>query len=279
MSRTCCSAPSAGDFGSRYTRLLLDDTGSDVKESYREYYSSEDSTASRRPTLTIVLGSGTAPPPPCGGSTLKVLQWNIAQGYGQDGQSNIDRIVNYIVQWRPDVVSFNEIMRYSSSSQPQMIADRLRSRTGQTWSYHWVQKSGASSGEGECVMTRLHIDGVDDHLLSYSRSIAMARVNVNGRNISVFSTHLDHTFERLPFDAGETARARGPSVSPSNESWPETSTGTRARPKSTRWVAHTTTAGQWREAVVMRTHTPTIQTATRETIASTMCSTRKTRRI
>lgn len=183
-----------GDFDSRWSRFILIDTGSDAKESYRDYYPSEDGSSSRRPTLTVVLGGGSSSPPPSSsGSTLKVLQWNISQGYGTDGQSNISRVVDFIVNVRPDVISFNEIMRYSSSSQPQQIADALRSRTGQTWSYHWVQKGGASSGEGECVMTRLPIDARDDYLLSYTRSIAMARINVNGRNISVFSTHLDHT--------------------------------------------------------------------------------------
>ena len=98
----------------------------------------------------------------------------------------------FIVSKRPDVVSFNEIMRYSSSSQPQMIADKLRAQTGETWTYKWVQKSGASSGEGECVMTRLDVDATDDFLLSVARSVAMIRVNVNGRIVHVFSTHLDH---------------------------------------------------------------------------------------
>jgi endonuclease/exonuclease/phosphatase family metal-dependent hydrolase len=182
---------SNGDFGSRYTRLLLDDTGTDSKDSYREYYSSEDSTISRRPTLTVVLASAVSTPPPSG-STIKILQWNIAQGYGQDGKSNIDRVVDFIVNKRPDVISFNEIMHYSSSSQPQMIADKLRARTGQTWSYKWVQKSGSSSGEGECVMTRLDIDATDQYLLTASRSVAMVRVNVNGRIVNLFSTHLDH---------------------------------------------------------------------------------------
>ena len=184
---------SNGDFGSRYTRFVLDDTGSDVKESYREYYSSEDSSVSRRPTLTIVLASASVPPPPTGGSTLKVMQWNIHQGYGADGKPNIDRVVDFIASKRPDIISFNEIMRYSSSSQPQMIADGLRARTGKTWTYKWVQKSGAASGEGECVMTHLAVDATDDYLLTASRSVAMIRVNVNGRNISAFSTHLDPT--------------------------------------------------------------------------------------
>jgi endonuclease/exonuclease/phosphatase family metal-dependent hydrolase len=184
-------------YDSRYTRLELIDEGGDAKESYREYYSSEDSVASRRPTLTIVYpGTTTTQPPtqPSSSSTIKLLQWNMAQGYGTDGKSNIDRIVNYIVQWRPDVISLNETMKYSStSSHPQQIADKLKAITGDTWTYKWVQKWGASTGEGEAVMTRLGFDMTASDLLSYNRSVAMGAVNVNGRNISVFSTHLDNT--------------------------------------------------------------------------------------
>lgn len=182
-----------GDFDTRYTRILMRDQGSDVKESIREYYGSEDSSSSRRPTLTIVLASTATPSEPStSGDTLKVLHWNISQGYGTDGKSNISRVVDFIVANKPDVISFNEIMRYSSSSQPKDIADQLKARTGKTWSYHWIQKSGASSGEGEAVMTHLPIETNDDYLLSASRSVAMVRINVNGRNIHVFSTHLDH---------------------------------------------------------------------------------------
>jgi endonuclease/exonuclease/phosphatase family metal-dependent hydrolase len=187
-----------GEFDSRYTRVLLTDGGAAGKDSYREYYSSEESTVSRRPTLTVVLastGTSTPPPPTSSGSTLRVLQWNIAQGIGQDGKSNIDRVVNYIATWRPDVISFNEIMHYSSttSSQVVQIAEKLRAKTGLTWRYKWVQKGGSSSGEGECVMTHLDVDATDEYLLSYTRSVAMIRTNVNGRIVNVFSTHLDHT--------------------------------------------------------------------------------------
>jgi endonuclease/exonuclease/phosphatase family metal-dependent hydrolase len=185
-----------GDFGSRYTRILLADAGAAVKESYREYYQSEDGTASRRPTLTVVLGTTTSSPPPTSSpstSTIKVLHWNIAQGHDPTGEANIDRIAGFIASKRPDVVSLNEAMKYSStSSHCQQIADRLRALTGQTWRYHWVQKWGAATGEGEAIMTRLDIDATDDYLLSVQRSVAMLRVNVNGRNVSLFSTHLDH---------------------------------------------------------------------------------------
>ena len=184
-----------GEFDTRYTRILLADAGTESKDSYREFYPSEDGTASRRPTLTIVLGTASPPPTssPSTSNTIKYLQWNIAQGYDPAGRPNIDRIVSFIVSKRPDVISFNEIMKYSStSSHCQQIADRLRAQTGETWRYHWIQKSGASTGEGEAVMTRLDVDAVDDFLLSVSRSVAMLRLNVNGRIVNVFSTHLDH---------------------------------------------------------------------------------------
>ena len=187
-----------GEFDTRYTRVLLTDAGTESKESYREFYSSEDGTVSRRPTLTVVLGTGTnpppsSPPPAATGNTIKFLQWNIAQGYDPAGRANIDRIVAFIVAKRPDVISFNEIMKYSSTnSHCQQIADRLRAQTGETWTYHWIQKSGSSTGEGEAVMTRLDVDANDDFLLSVARSVAMLRLNVNGRIVNVFSTHLDH---------------------------------------------------------------------------------------
>src|SRR4029077_12746718 len=114
-----------------------------------------------------------------GTRTIKVLHWNIAQGHGGDGKFNIDRVVAFIVATRPDVISFNEIMHYANAAadMPKLIADKLQARTGQRGSYHWAQKWGVNSGEGECVMTRLAIDATDDFLLSAQRVIAMARLN------------------------------------------------------------------------------------------------------
>ena len=189
-----------GDYGSRRTRLALIAVGPSSypagKDSYREYYSSEDPDPSRRPALTIVYEEATTPPPPppSPSTTLRVLQWNIAQGYGTDGKSNIDRVVSWIVKMKPDLISFNEIMKYSSSSQPQIIADKLKAQTGQSWTYHWIQKTGASSGEGEAVFSRFPISGTNGFLLSYDRSAALATVTVNGRLINMVSTHLDHQY-------------------------------------------------------------------------------------
>jgi len=184
-----------GDFGVRWTRIGLVDESGPAKESYREYYQSEDSYASRRPSLTVVYTSGTTTSPSTGtGTSLRVLQWNIAQGRGTDGQSNIDRVVNWVVQMRPDLISFNEVLKYSTNNQPQMIVDRLRARTGQPWTYHWAQISGLASGIGVAVLSRFPIEDRDSHLLSYNRSVAMVSVTFNGRRVNFFSTHLDHQY-------------------------------------------------------------------------------------
>jgi len=190
-----------GELDSRYTRVELVDVDSpatdpEAKVSYREYHSSEASDPSVRPKLVVVY-AGVAPPPPPpppSGSTLRVLQWNIAQGYGTDGKSNLDRVVSWIIKMKPDVISFNEVMRYSNGSQPQIIADKLKAQTGESWTYQWVQKWGATSGEGEAVMSRVPFVSTGSYLLSYERSVAQGTIVVNGRVVNVFSTHLDHQY-------------------------------------------------------------------------------------
>jgi hypothetical protein len=48
-----------GEFG-RQVRLAFVDTGSDAKESYREYHSSESSTSAYRPQLSVTYRTGSA---------------------------------------------------------------------------------------------------------------------------------------------------------------------------------------------------------------------------
>jgi endonuclease/exonuclease/phosphatase family metal-dependent hydrolase len=180
---------------SRYTRVMLADRGADSKGSLRSYYSNEADSTSLRPTLVVTYGSTTTIPAPItttptstSGSTLKVLHWNIAS------TSNVTAVADFLAGFSPDVVSLNEVYKYSSDNRPQKIADLLSVRTGLTWYYHWAQKGGASSGEGEVVLSRYPIEDVESHLLSYNRSAALIRVTVNGRPVHVVSTHLDHQY-------------------------------------------------------------------------------------
>lgn len=182
----------------RYTRLMLVDIDGTDAPSYMAYYANDASSSSLRPKLVVNYGTAITPTPSpttTTSTTLRVLHWNVQQGYTTSGANNYDLVVDWVIKMKPDVISFNEIMHYDSPSADmiKIISDKLNAKTGETWNYKWIQKWGATSGEGEAVMSRLPFVSTATHLLSYQRSVAEAMVMVNGRPINVFSTHLDHT--------------------------------------------------------------------------------------
>ena len=71
-----------GDFGSRYTRVALLDTGA-LTEAYRFFYSTRASNTAYRPRLVISYGSASQSVS-SGGTTIKVMQWNIHETKGSD---------------------------------------------------------------------------------------------------------------------------------------------------------------------------------------------------
>ena len=173
---------------SRYTRVMLSDGGATSKGSLRYYHSNEASTASLRPALVVTYASTTATPTVAPSSTLRVLQWNIAS------TSNVTGVVDFVMKFNPDLISLNEVYKYSSDNRPQKMVDLLKARTGQPWYYHWAQISGLSSGVGVAVLSRYPLEDTDTYLLSYNRSAALVRVTVNGRLVHFVSTHLDHQY-------------------------------------------------------------------------------------
>ncbi len=184
-----------GTYGSRYTRIALVDTGTASNTSYKEFHSSEASDPSVRPTMTVVYGSASAPlPPPVSTSRLKVLHWNLHHGVGTDGRYDLVRIATEIANMGPDIISLNEVERYTSygnEDQPARYAALLGATTGRTWYYYFRVGSGASTGIGNMVLSRFPIASTSYCQLSASRVAANVAVQINGRLFHVWSTHLD----------------------------------------------------------------------------------------
>jgi endonuclease/exonuclease/phosphatase family metal-dependent hydrolase len=180
---------------SRYTRLALVDLNSASTDTTREFYTPDDSDPSRRPVLQVVYGSTTAPVTSTTSSTLRVLDWNTHHGgVGTDGVLDADRLVKKAASFRPDVVSFNEVERYTGWGNydgPAVMASLMSKYTGQTWYYKFSTATGASTGNGNMVMSRFPLDSTDVRLLSHNRSAVDVVVHVNGRSVNVTSTHLD----------------------------------------------------------------------------------------
>lgn len=191
-----------GDFGTRYTRIVLIDEGSSSQDSYKQIHSDDATTTSNRPTLTVTLGSSSSEAPSTStssGSTLRVLQYNTHHGgYGTDGRYDTNRLANWIVKMAPDVVMLNEIEKYTgwgNQNQPEVYKSLLQSKTGKTWYYHFAQEFGdwSSNGKGNLILSRVPFKFTDRHEIVHNgdRSVGEAAISWNGRTITFIVTHLD----------------------------------------------------------------------------------------
>jgi endonuclease/exonuclease/phosphatase family metal-dependent hydrolase len=192
---------------SRYSRLGLSDLGASSSTSYHEFYSSKALDPAVRPVLTVVYGGSTPPPPPPppppapGTSTiLRVMQYNTHHGgWGTDGVYSPDRIVAWIVKLKADVVSLNEIEINDSWSkgfdQTVVYQQLLEKQTGVTWYKVYMNRFGATSGNGVLVLSKRPFIATAGHLLPGGRSAVDATFDVNGRTIDFTSVHLDNVTE------------------------------------------------------------------------------------
>jgi endonuclease/exonuclease/phosphatase family metal-dependent hydrolase len=184
----------SGSFESRYTRLALLDVGGADNESHRTFHSSRAAVSSVRPKLVVTYGSKAA------GSTLKVLTLNTHGGVGTDGRYDLDRVATVIANQLPDVVSLQEVMYNSSfgggENQAAIYKSLLQQKTGQTWYSVYARMDGnwssTSWAEGNQLLSRIPFSSTSRYALSYNRSVAQGTIVVNGRNINLFSIHVDY---------------------------------------------------------------------------------------
>lgn len=123
---------------------------------------------------------------------LRVLSWNVQFGQGTDGVTNFDRIATWLARMNPDLIALCEM---PPDKIPTLVS-ALNQKTGRTWNQHFVPKAPGIN-EGNLILSKYSFVAVGSRYLSYTRSIAQATVNVGGRNINFFATHLDHTSSSL----------------------------------------------------------------------------------
>lgn len=123
---------------------------------------------------------------------LRVLSWNIQFGQGTDGITNFDRIATWLARMNPDLIALCEMPPDKIST----LVTALNQKTGRTWNQHFVPKAPGIA-EGNLILSKYSFVAVGSRYLSYTRSIAQVTVNVGGRNINFFATHLDHTSSSL----------------------------------------------------------------------------------
>ncbi len=196
-----------GAYGSRFARFLVGDLGSSSRDSYKKYYSNNESNSALRPALTVTVGTTSAvtpqpaPPPPTttSGKQLRVLQWNLHHGgYGTDGRYDPNRVATWMAKMNPDVIMLNEIEKYTgwgNQDQPEVYKKLLQSKTGKTWYYVFAQEWGnwSSNGKGNLIFSSVPFKHVERYELvhNHDRTIAEGVISWGGRNITLLVTHLD----------------------------------------------------------------------------------------
>jgi len=194
-----------GDFGSRYTRVELIDTGANNSGNYREFYSSRAINGAVRPRLVITYGGAattttpppttTAPPPTTSstGTSLRLMQWNIHKTKGSDGACNPDRTANTIVAQNPEVVSLNEVNFFSGDCAYSFdMSEKLRSLLQQKTGVTWYKQSVNPNGVGNVLLSRIQPVSSSTRILDNGRGVAQMGIVVNGRVVNVFSTHIEY---------------------------------------------------------------------------------------
>jgi endonuclease/exonuclease/phosphatase family metal-dependent hydrolase len=145
--------------------------------------------------LEVVQGAQAAPVAPqapaqsgsSGGTSLRVMQWNVHHGgVGTDGVYNPDRVAAWIAYVNPDVVSLNEV---DNQDQLNNIVWSLNARTGVSWS--------ATFSPTNSLITRLPVMNQNYcayalYSSSYTNQVAPEfTVNVGGRWLAMWSAHLN----------------------------------------------------------------------------------------
>jgi endonuclease/exonuclease/phosphatase family metal-dependent hydrolase len=204
-----------GEFGSRYTRVALIDTGGQTAGNYREFHSTPRAAdPAVRPRLVVTYGSAAVPapaPPPATGITLRVMQWNVHKTKGSDGLCNPDRIATAIAAQNVDVVSLNEVNFFSGTcawtfNMGEKLQSLLQEKTGVAWYRQDVNVNGGTTGYGNVLLSRYPAVSCSSTLLSYTRGVAQMGIVVNGRNINLFSTHIEYfTASWRPIQIAEAA--------------------------------------------------------------------------
>jgi endonuclease/exonuclease/phosphatase family metal-dependent hydrolase len=137
--------------------------------------------------------------PTSSGAQLRVLQWNTHHGgFGSDNVYSPDRIASWAAAMKPDVILFNEIERntyWGHQDQPEVYRSLMQQKTGRTWYAFFAQEFGDwnAAGKGNLILSTFPIQVSERYELVHNadRSLAMVAITVNGRPITLMTTHLD----------------------------------------------------------------------------------------
>ena len=140
----------------------------------------DNAGATASASITII-----ATTPPTSTARFKVLHWNVAYGRGTDNIVDLNRQATWMANQNVELISLNEV----PPENIQTYVNLLQQKTGKTWYTHWVAISPGNN-VGQQILSRYPLQSTGARYLSFGRSVAQVTVNIGGRTVNFFSTHL-----------------------------------------------------------------------------------------
>ncbi|WP_243058012.1 endonuclease/exonuclease/phosphatase family protein [Nocardioides sp. SR21] len=131
-------------------------------------------------------------------SRLTVLTFNIHSARTPDGSVRLSEIASELATWDADVVLLQEVDRgrawTGGVDMPAVLADQL----GLAWAFGTNVRRSATNLYGTAILSRFPIESYTNTALpappgTQQRGLLNAVVDVDGTEMSVYGTHLEHT--------------------------------------------------------------------------------------
>ncbi len=123
---------------------------------------------------------------------MQVLTYNIAGNRGRNRPDYLERIAELILSTDADAVGLQEVVHHPGEVHPELILARLTGMHVQFLAAHHTRHRVL----GNAVLTRETITGARAYQLPgrfpEPRMVLEAITEVNGRQVSIFNTHLVH---------------------------------------------------------------------------------------
>jgi endonuclease/exonuclease/phosphatase family metal-dependent hydrolase len=156
-----------------------------------------------RPTLSSgVAPVAVAPKPARDAGTLRVMTFNI-----QSGLRGLDSVADVIRREHPDVVALQEVDVGSTRAHGEDQVSRLAALTGLKYRAHFGTTTLYGGAYGIALLSRYPFQSTEQYPLpnpagAEPRTLAHAVLDVDGREVSVYATHLI----RRPFNGAARVR-------------------------------------------------------------------------
>lgn len=142
--------------------------------------------------FNVELVTVTSQAPPSTG-TLRMVTWNIDQGFNSDAQTTytLPDQVALMASLNADVIVLQEVATWNED-QSSRIPALLQQDTGQTWYSVWAPGTGCATGGclGGLLLSRLPIVDSTTSFLGPSH-VGRILVNVGGVPINIITNHLE----------------------------------------------------------------------------------------